>query len=411
MGEGMNCEWVRQRVGRILDGEYAGGAVGKELSEHLLACSDCERLLRLTRENGHVLHDALPEAVPPRDLTPEIMATVASMRKHHPTSQPLRRRLVLSVAAAAAVAMVALVLRLGTDRVKRGDAAPAVALAEGAEGPSAEDATQSGLPPPAVLCFTAGTVEVIPELGGARPAEPGTTLPPNTIVRTAARSSADLVVGEDIRVRFDSDSQACVRSSFDLFLSSGRLFVWVTRRGSRFSVATAQSRSEIQGTEFCVDARRQGRTALTVVEGTVSFANQHGTVEVGAGLQSEAVAGVRPTPGRPTDVSAAIAWLWLIGFRARLDQSQGQWVAGIPAIIAELEWPDMAEAALWLSCEVTDLKGRTVSKCLLPASTSRYRFLVRRFELPGLAPGLYRAAVGVVEDGGANQQLLEFEVE
>ena len=421
MGKDMECGWVRQHVERILDGEYPP-AVGDQLAEHLRACRDCARLLHAAEEEERALQAASPWPDAPRDFTPEIMASLPPTRHRLRllTHSPRFFRLALPVAAAAAAVVLAFALRFRTER-DDGEVQPDVALHPGTGAALPGAVARPQAPLVATVRASSGTVQVLPERGGPQPMAAGMALRLGTVLKTAPGSAIELDFGGKARVRLDSDSTARVTPSA-VALVSGRLFVWVAEQGTRFSVVTPQAEAEVRGTEFCVDSRTEGRTILTVVEGVVVFSNDHGTVEVEAGLQSHAETGSGPRTARPVDVSAIVAWVGSGGkesdrgidvrLRARLDQRDGHWASGTPALVVELDYPDTDSACtpLRLSCEITDTEGRTVSEQSMQVSTPLYRYRVRKVNLAGLRPGRYRAGLRIVGRNEGSTKTLEFEV-
>ena len=400
LGDDMDCGWIRQHVERILDGELSS-EVGAQLAEHLRVCSDCGQVLRAAEEEERVLQGALPPTDAPRDLTPEIMASLprARRRSRGPERIALLSRLALPVAGVAATVAIVFALRFWAGRSEGGSLAAVVAT----------------------LRVSSGTVELLSDRGGARPAETGMDVRVDAVLRTTADSSAELDFGGKVRVRLDSDSRARVTSSSGVLLVSGRLFVWVEEKGTRFSVATPQAEAEVRGTEFCVDSRTEGRTVLTVVEGVVVFRNEHGTVEVQAGVQSHAEASTGPVTGRPVDVSSIVAWVGSTGKEpdrgidvrlwVRLDEGDGSRVSGAPqTFVVEIDYPDSAYVPLWVSGEITDTEGRVVSERSVQASTTSERYRVRKMVFAELGPGRYRAGFRIVGRDEESAKTLEFEV-
>ena len=420
LGDDMDCGWIRQHVERILDGGYSPEVRG-QLAEHLRVCSDCGQVLRAAEEEERVLQAALPPTDAPRDLTPEIMASLPRARRQSrgPGRIALLFRLALPVAGVAATVAIAFALRFWAGRGEGGDP-PAVAQHRETGSPHGAVA-QGDVPVVATLRVPSGTVKLLSDGGGSRSAEAGMALRVDAVLRTTADSSAELDFGGKVRVRLDSDSRARVTSSSGILLVSGRLFVWVEEKGTRFSVATPQAEAEVRGTEFCVDSRTEGRTVLTVVEGVVVFRNEHGTVEVQAGLQSHAEAGTGPVTGRPVDVSGIVAWVGSTGKEpgrgidvrlwVRLDEVDGSRVSGTPpTFVVELDYPESAYAPLWVSCEITDTEGRAVSERSVQASSTSDRYRVRKMVFAELGPGRYRAGFRIVGRDEESAKRLEFEV-
>lgn len=83
-------------------------------------------------------------------------------------------------------------------------------------------------------------------------------------------------------------------------------FEVVPGAGRRFSVATADARVEVTGTQFSV--KRGDRTEILVSSGEVKVTNDQGEVSVPAGTGSTARRGSAPTKPRVVDADRAHAW-------------------------------------------------------------------------------------------------------
>lgn len=101
-----------------------------------------------------------------------------------------------------------------------------------------------------------------------------------------------------------------------LSLLTGKILIWIV--GSRpLEIGTAGAIAAAKSTQFIVSADEAGRTVLTVVEGTVEFYNDLGSVTVAADEQSTAAPGMAPTRPARVDRSSYIEWeanldsLWL----------------------------------------------------------------------------------------------------
>lgn len=106
------------------------------------------------------------------------------------------------------------------------------------------------------------------------------------------------------------------RTASRLSVLTGRIFVWII--GARpLEIGTAGAIACAKSTQFIVEADEAGRTMLTVIEGSVEFSNEAGTVMVAANQQSTAAPGKAPTRPIRVDKSSYIEWeatldsLWL----------------------------------------------------------------------------------------------------
>ena len=404
LGDDMDCDWVKQHLERILDGECSPEIKG-ELAEHLHLCPDCTEALHAAEEEERVLQTALSQVGVPRDLAPEIMASLPMAKRQSRGAKrtALFLRVALPATGVAALLMLAFGLSLWPEEDPR-------------DGQTHRAGVQDNAPAAATLRGFSGTVSSHSEGGRARPTEPGMSLWVGAVLTTAADSAAEIGFGRKARVRLDSESRARVTSSSSILLVSGRLFVWVEEKGTRFSVMTPQAEAAVCGTEFCVDSRAEGRTVLTVVEGVVAFGNGYGSVDVEAGLQSQAEGDAGPTAARPVDVLPVVAWAGIgeqdlgpridVGLRVRLGQDDAS-----PTFVVELDYPDCAYVPLWVNCETTDSEGRIVSERSLQASSRSHRYRVRKMTFADLGPGRYRAGFRIVGRAEANHRTVAFEVQ
>ena len=416
----MDCGWVKRHVERILDAEYSP-ETGDQLAEHLRECRDCARFLDAAEEEERVLQAALPRTDAPRDLTASIMASLPEARRQRPGREPfaLLLRWALPVAGAAAVAVVAFGLhfraRQGRDAGRPGVASSHRTIAQ----PSANE-TRAEAPVVAVLHGVSGIVQLVSDRGATRSPEPAMALRRDAVLSTAADSAAQLDFAGEVRVSLDSETSVQITSLSSVRLVSGRLFVWVEIKGTRFAVTTPQAEAEVRGTEFCVDSRAEGRTIVTVVEGVVALSTKQGAVDVGAGLQSHAEAGTPPAVPRVVDVPDIVAWARTteedaaprlgVRLRARLDQDADAGKPKAPTLVVELGYSDGAYVPLWLNCEITDRQGRAVSEQSVQISTMSHRYRVRKVRPADLVAGRYRASLRLVGRADSNSTTLEFEV-
>jgi len=422
LGDKMDCSWVRQHVECILDDEYPP-KIADQLTEHLLACRDCAEILRTAEKEERLLRSAQPRIGVPRDLVPGIMASLPEVgcRERNASRSAHSLRVILPLAGAAAAIVVAFVLRFRVGGEEKGGELSRTARPETESRYSHQDHAQHEVSVVATLRACRGNVTLVSKRDGPRQAAPGIGLRIDTTLSTTADSTAELDFGGKVRVRLDSDSRARLTSPSGVLLASGRLFVWVEEKGTRFAVTTPQVEAEVRGTEFCVDSRTEGRTVLTVVEGVVVFSNEHGTVEVEAGWQSHTETGSGLMVARPVDVSAIVAWTEAgetdpapgidVRLRARLDP-KGSPLMPVPgglAAIVELDYGDSACVPLWVSCEITG-GGRTAAEQSVQTSTSSHRYHVKRMRFPELGPGKYRAHFRVSERQEGSAETLDFEV-
>lgn len=107
-----------------------------------------------------------------------------------------------------------------------------------------------------------------------------------------------------------------LRAPSRLNLLTGKILIWII--GARpLEIGTAGAIACAKSTQFIVEADEAGHTTLTVIEGTVEFYNQCGSVMVGENERSTAAPGVAPCRPARVDKSSYLEWeatldnLWL----------------------------------------------------------------------------------------------------
>ena len=119
-------------------------------------------------------------------------------------------------------------------------------------------------------------------------------------MRAHPASAARLELREGV-VRLSADTLLTVNESTmrgervetTLFLEQGRVWVHLTTgRPHAFTVETAGAIATVEDTQFSVQSA-DGRTLVSVVEGTVGLSAREQTVVVSAGQQAEAAPGQR----------------------------------------------------------------------------------------------------------------------
>lgn len=92
-----------------------------------------------------------------------------------------------------------------------------------------------------------------------------------------------------------------------LDLLAGRALVWIMGRRS-FQVSTAGATAATGGTKFVIEVAPGDLTTLSVLEGSLTFYNDLGSVSVTAGQESQATPTTAPTRPMAVDVSGYIQW-------------------------------------------------------------------------------------------------------
>ncbi|MEN6347365.1 MAG: TonB-dependent receptor [Armatimonadia bacterium] len=101
--------------------------------------------------------------------------------------------------------------------------------------------------------------------------------------------------------------QAAARGLTRLWAIAGKVYVWLLG-APRLEIGTEGAIAAASGTKFLVEVGSDGVTTVTVLEGTVRFYNDLGSVAVGANQQSHAAADMAPTRPMRVDPSGYLQW-------------------------------------------------------------------------------------------------------
>lgn len=141
--------------------------------------------------------------------------------------------------------------------------------------------------------------------GGAREAmKPGASLSTGETLALDPGAAAVFAIEGVGRFRVAGGTTLRMADSRTIELQSGEVIADIRPNARGFRIVGPQARAVVLGTLFRVCAA-EGRTALTVARGAVTFANGEGSVEVRAGYQSTAGAGT--APAAPLELAADAA--------------------------------------------------------------------------------------------------------
>jgi tetratricopeptide (TPR) repeat protein len=146
-----------------------------------------------------------------------------------------------------------------------------------------------------------------------RPAVVREKLAAGDVLRTGPNGNAVLVFEDGSQCKMKPNTTLIVPAvragARRLKLEQGTIYMRMARqKGKDTAIQTPAAVAGIRGTEFQLDVEEDGRAILTVVEGEVEFANDHGAVRVRASEQSSARADAAPTRPVVVDPSGIIAW-------------------------------------------------------------------------------------------------------
>lgn len=225
------------------------------------------------------------------------------------------------------------------------------------------------------------------------PARQAQALAAGDFVRTRQAARMGVVFADDTQLRLHQNTVLQVKAVATpaqpvttLMLSAGRAWTQTKRAdGSRLNLETPAATAAIRGTDWDISVEDDGRTLITVLSGTVEFANAQGQVSVGANEAAIAEVGkapvklvlsqprdriqwvnalradpvphlaAEPLPEALAPVRAALAVRDLPGARAALAQARGSapapWVTALDAAIA-LQAGELAAAREQLARQV-----------------------------------------------------------
>ena len=393
----MNCEWVKEHLHRILDGEIEASSKPK-LTRHLKQCERCAGLLAQARDEERAFRSAMPGLLAPEALASRV-AKELDLAKAKPGRGARRIRLWVPLSAAAAVLVAALLAHRAITKVGPAPVEwPVVATISQCEGE---------------------VLAAAPRSEDWRPVGAGSELLMGQKLSTDKDTHATIVFVNGVRMMLNGSGLARLGRT-GVFLESGRAFAWVDRRDSDFAIGTRQARAVVHGTQFNVDCRTKGSTVLSVVEGVVAFQNSRGRVEVKANMRSAATTDGEPSPALYADLWDDVSWAGLdesvidlpvdVRFRIASEAEEGAFAEQTPTFAVHLTYGDRRYADLWLRCQVTDTDGKTVAEMKERVCTRAYRYRTKKMSTPGLPPGSYRATFRIGHGRYAVSETTDFVV-
>ncbi len=148
-------------------------------------------------------------------------------------------------------------------------------------------------------------------LGAIRRLDLQTDLYTGDEIQTGPGGKVALLFSDGSRVKLNSNSRLRIpvraggRPDQNLFQALMGV-IWAHLRPGQ-KIQSPSANIVVRGTEVLLDVTPD-RTTLTVTEGDVLFANEHGSVEVQSSQQSTATDQSAPTPPVAVDVTGLIAW-------------------------------------------------------------------------------------------------------
>src|SRR5882724_9565330 len=152
-----------------------------------------------------------------------------------------------------------------------------------------------------IIDFT-GTVETSRAgLNVWTPAVTNQVLSPGDRVRTRPLSRLTLRWPDQDTVRFHDTSEfqiqaaPAAKKTPGLSLLQGMLYLFHRGKPAEFDIQTPTASAAIRGTEFNLEFQQNGRTIVTMLDGTVELSNAQGKVTVNSFEQGIADPGIIPT--------------------------------------------------------------------------------------------------------------------
>ncbi|MEE8348854.1 MAG: TonB-dependent receptor [Acidobacteriota bacterium] len=169
-----------------------------------------------------------------------------------------------------------------------------------------------------------GRVEV--EQSPWAPAKSNQILYPGNRIRTGPRSRAALLLADETQLKLSENSELqlrAVRQSSDLLtritgaprtdqsilnLDRGRAWLKSKKKPAPVRVTTPSVTAAIRGTEFDIQVAADGETTATVLEGSINFFNDLGSIVVDPGEQGHCRVGEAPTKTVILNPEDAVQW-------------------------------------------------------------------------------------------------------
>jgi tetratricopeptide (TPR) repeat protein len=119
-------------------------------------------------------------------------------------------------------------------------------------------------------------------------------------LRTNANGSLAVLFADQTQMRLGRNTTLLVKhasanADASFTLESGTIWARAARQGLGLTVDTPAAAAAIRGTDWTMSVDADGKTSLTVLEGSVELSNPQGSVTVGAGEAAVAAIGQAPT--------------------------------------------------------------------------------------------------------------------
>ncbi len=211
----------------------------------------------------------------------------------------------------------------------------------------------------------------VPSASGWELAKLSQQLDAGTDMRTLALSSAALLLADRTQIRMASNARLRLcqvseeRTVLDLMV--GRLWARTKKTPATLELQTPAAVAAVRGTDWDVEVDEAGRTTLTVLSGSITLSNAHGTVELSPSEQGYVEPGKAPVKRlliRPRD---RVQWVMANPLDVtRWAQLQpGELTPWLQEVRADLERGDGVRARDRLTAAAADGTGSAVVELML----------------------------------------------
>jgi tetratricopeptide (TPR) repeat protein len=204
----------------------------------------------------------------------------------------------------------------------------------------AQDISDPRVDPEIKVVVPQGMVEVSTDAAKSwEPVRPNQILKPFDLLRTEANSRCSLIWSDRSVVVFGSSTEIQIvppqspSRQAGLRLIGGIFSFFHRDKPGQIQVITRGATAGIEGTEFAMNVDQATKTTVSVIDGTVKFGNEYGTLLVTNGQQAVAVPGQSPT--RSAGFIANDILQWMFYYPAVLDLNDLQFADAEKRLLQE----------------------------------------------------------------------------
>lgn len=188
--------------------------------------------------------------------------------------------------------------------------------------------------PAARIVSIAGTVNVISS-GISRDARPFENLDIGDVVKTGEDSRAAIILRDESLIKLSENSRVTIKDVLstakqvstgvsdktEIDQNSGEMWIRTKDRAGEMEINTRSGSAAIRGTEFVIRAD-DGKTVLTILDGSAELSNPHGSVLVAVNEQGESTPDSAPVKRALTveETENAVQWIFYWPPNLNLDE-------------------------------------------------------------------------------------------